>query len=131
MIKNEWKAKLETLPADTFALHICSSQGAINTNLALKESPEEIRKRIRVVAFAPADYISENICHSVRHYEAHLWRDPIPWINWRSRQQNLHNVTVLPSHPNAPRHDHSILSPTFEQAIRREIELYYKMIGKE
>ncbi len=130
MIKNEWKEKLEALSPNQFALHLCHSQGTILTNLALQDSPDEIRKRIRVVAFAPADYISRDICHSVQRYEASFSRDPIPWINWRGRQQNRDTIKVLPSHPNAPWHDHSILSPTFEKALKYEIERYRETIGK-
>lgn len=130
MIKNEWKEKLESLPSDAFALHFCTSHGVIVSKLALEDSPDEIRKRIRVVAFAPADYIPDSICHSVQHYEAPLWRDPIPWINLRGRWQNRHTIKVLPSHPKAPWHDHSITSPTFEEAIQHEINEYRKKIGK-
>ena len=131
LFKDEWAQKLAELPPDKYALHICHSHSAIYTNLALQDSPDEIRKRIRVVAFAPADYISDSICHSVWHYEAPLRRDPIPWVNWRGRQQNRHNVTVLPSHPNAAWHDHSILSPTFEQALKEEIDNYLRIIGNK
>ena len=130
LFKDEWAQKLAALPTDKFALHICHSHGAIYTNLALQDSPDAIRKRIRVIAFAPADYISRDICHSVRHYEAPLWRDPIPWINWRGRWQNRDSITVLPSHPNAPWHDHAISSPTFEQALKEEIDNYLQLIGK-
>lgn len=131
LFKDEWAQKLANLPPDQFALHICHSHSAIYTNLALQDSSDEIRKRVRVIAFAPADYISRDICHSVQHYEAPLWRDLIPQINWRGRRQNRDSTTVLPSHPNASWHDHSILSPTFEQTLKREIDTYLKMIGEK
>jgi len=42
---------------------------------ALESYSEEKRKLIRVAAFAPAAYISKELCHSVMHYEAPAWRD--------------------------------------------------------
>lgn len=67
----------------------------------------------------------------MRHYEAPVWRDLIPWFNLRGRWQNRDTITVLPSHPDADWHDHSILSPTFDQPIRNEIDDYLRMKGKK
>lgn len=129
IIHQAWDEQFDKVP-DSLLLHFCTSGGAISTKQALIEYSDERRKNIRVVAIAPADYISGDLCHSVQHYEAHLWRDAIPWIRWKERWKNRDTIRVLPSHPTADLHDHSFQSKTFESSINYEIRYYNKLIGK-
>ncbi len=128
VIHQAWNEQFDKVP-DSLLLHFCTSGGAISTKQALIEYSEERRKNIRVVAIAPADYISRDLCHSVRHYEAHLWRDAIPWIRWKERWKNRDTIKVLPSHPTADLHDHSFQSKTFEESILFEVNYYKDLLS--
>ncbi len=48
---------------------------------SLESYPEERRARVRVVAIAPAAYLSEDLCHGVRHYRARAYRDLVPCLD--------------------------------------------------
>lgn len=115
--------------SDASYLQFCHSQGAIVTRLALEEYPDEKRKRINVVAVAPADYIPKELCQSVIHYEAAGHRDPIPRLNMKGRNRCQDTIQVLKSHPNADTFDHAFNSPTYEKKILEEIQRYLTMIG--
>jgi hypothetical protein len=97
-IHQAWDRHFAQKPND-LALHFCTSGETISTKQALQEYPDERRKKIRVIAIAPTDYILREICHSVQHYEANWWRDPIPRICWKERWKNRDTIRVLPSHP--------------------------------
>ena len=62
-----WDSFFEKSSASAKFLMICHSQGAIHVRNALLDYPPELRKRILVVAIAPAAYIyqvSRNMCKS-------------------------------------------------------------------
>ncbi|MCH9609974.1 MAG: hypothetical protein S4CHLAM81_11250 [Chlamydiales bacterium] len=84
-------------------------------------SSEEVRKRVRVVAIAPAAYIDRELCHSVQHYRVE--NDIVPKIDRAGLKRNRHNTTVLKS-LTGKWWDHSFNSPTYEKALRSEISHY-------
>jgi hypothetical protein len=118
----------DNAPSDGIFQIFATSQGALHLKNALKNYPEDRCKRIRVTGVAPAAYISEKKCHSVRNYEAKWHRDLIPQLEWFSRYKNRHTIEVVPSHPSAPFHDHSFSSPTFESYIFKEIQKYFHLM---
>jgi hypothetical protein len=63
----------EKSSANVKFLMICHSQGAIHVRNALLDYSPELRKRILVVAIAPAAYIYRETCAKVIHYRAE-WR---------------------------------------------------------
>lgn len=78
---------------------ICHSQRAIHTCNALIDYPDELRKRIHVVAIAPAAYIYEETCGSVIHDRALWWQDFIPWAaDHKGAFRESHNLIALDSH---------------------------------
>lgn len=128
---------------DAKVLHFCHSQGAIHTKNALLHLPEEIRKRIIVVAIAPATVISRSLCADSFNYASK--NDIVPSgeilsAYWRAcdigeteveemliNSVNLQNELIwLPPHEKAEGFDHAFQSPTFVQLIGKHLEEYLK-----
>ncbi|KAF3362707.1 Uncharacterized protein PHSC3_000694 [Chlamydiales bacterium STE3] len=130
LLHQEWNNFFENCPPDAMYLHICHSQGAIHTRNALLDYPDELRKRIFVVAVAPAAYIYTETCAKVFHYIAEAHRDGVPRIDLAGLQRVRHTVEVLPSHPDAPHMDHTILSPTYKNKLATHISNYLSSGGK-
>jgi hypothetical protein len=53
---------------DAVLLHVCHSQGALLTRIALLQMPPEVRKKIEIVAIAPAAIISNKWCFESYNY---------------------------------------------------------------
>ncbi|MEI8364971.1 MAG: DUF6531 domain-containing protein [Parachlamydiaceae bacterium] len=128
-LHNEWNDFLDKNP-DTYYLHFCHSRGAIDTRNALLMYSEEKRKRIIVVAIAPAAYIYEETCAKVTHYRAVSWRDPIPYIDVFGAERAKHSIVTLTSHPDAPWHDHGFTSETYQDMIQARHREYVKSKGR-
>ena len=113
-------------------LTICHSQGAINVRNALEYYPEERRKRIIVLAVAPAAYISPKMCKQAHHLISE--NDSIPSLAaMRSREhkplfdRNNPNVTMLPRHPKENLfNDHAFESKTYEKQTENFIKNFVK-----
>ncbi len=88
--------------------------------------PEDHRNRLDVRGIAPATYIPDDLCNSIRNYASA--KDPIPMIDIKGKRKYAHTLQILRSHPSASLLDHSIESPTFERIIQREVEQYIKGI---
>ncbi len=99
-------------------LMFCHSQGAIHVKHALSHYPEDLRKRIDVVAIAPCVYINPKHCGRVVHYVSKS--DFIHHFDHKARR----NVVDLTAHSNASFFlpDHSFQSPTFKACIRQNLE---------
>lgn len=111
-------------------LQFCHSGGATQCDLALKSYPPELRKRIVIIAIAPATYISRQLCHRVVHYVSK--RDLVPMVDRSGKAQFGDTVVVLDPHPDVPRlakftyQDHGINSPTYQAVIKQEIQKFIK-----
>jgi hypothetical protein len=70
-----------------------SIKGAIQTRNALRSLDPELRKRIHVIAVAPAAFIDKELCRSFVHFVSKS--DPIPWIDFIGRMRNKDTVVVL------------------------------------
>jgi hypothetical protein len=125
-----WNSFFERSSKNAKFLMICHSQGAIHVRNALLDYPPELRKRILVVAIAPAAYIYEETCAQVTHYVADAWwREPIPRIDRAGAKRSKDTIVYLKSHPKASYFDHDFCSPTYEQAIRDSIYEYINSTG--
>jgi RHS repeat-associated protein len=125
-LQNDWIEFLKNNPL-AFILHICHSEGAIVTRNALRSLPEEFRAKIHVEAFAPGGYISDKLAASVHHYRS--TRDIVPLLDFKGALECKDSTTVLKPHSDAPWFDHSFDSPTFEGALRYEIERFLSSNG--
>jgi hypothetical protein len=106
-------------------LHICHSEGAINTRNALLLMPENYRNRITVLAIAPAAYISEKLAKEITHYTSD--GDFVDKFDLIGRFSNKKNITKLKPHPDANRFfDHTILSPTYNSHIKQYLNNFTK-----
>jgi hypothetical protein len=114
---------------DGWIILYCHSQGAIQTRNALASYDPERRKRICVIAVAPAAYINEDLCGQVVHLISKS--DPIPWIDFMGRMRNKDTIWVLDRHPDAPYFDHSFKSPTYKQEIKEWTDYFREKIREK
>ena len=122
-----WDGFFSKASAKARFLMICHSQGAIHVRNALIAYPPELRKRIMVVAIAPAAYIYEQTCASVNHYIAESpMRDFVPRFDKAGKQRLKKNIVRITSHPDAPWFDHIFSSPTYVRVLKIEIKNYIK-----
>ena len=126
-------------------LQFCHSQGAIHVRNALADLPEEIRKRVIVVAIAPAAVVPDEICYRSFNYASK--RDLIPkgelvftgFIdpNECGSSERMKKVMgyqdqliMLDPHPDAGIFDHDFQSPTYKEHIKNRIDEYLMRNGE-
>ena len=78
-IKELWDDFFSSSDKDGLLLQICSNQGAIFVRNALEEYNPEFRKRICVLALAPAVHINPNLCCQITSLQTFF--DPIPKLD--------------------------------------------------
>lgn len=117
-----WNNFFERSSPNAMFLMICHSQGAINVRNALLDYPPELRKRIFVVAIAPAAYIYPETCAKAIHYRAKATRDWIPRIDIFGAIRAKGTIFDLDSHPDAPLHDHAFMSPTYKEVLQKHLK---------
>jgi hypothetical protein len=106
-------------------LIIPHSRGAVYTRNAMIDSPQALRDRVDIRAFAPGGFIDPHLCKSIMHYESE--RDIVPRIDVSGRQRC--KDTIIRLKPDAKASwflDHKFTSPTFEGSIKFEIEDYMR-----
>gem|GEM_PF-2115614 len=114
-------------PSSATAMVTAFSQGCIHTKNAMSTFDPILRKRVEVLAVAPGGYIRPEHCKRVVHLRnASFLRDFVPHFDivgaWMARD----TIMNLPSAPGTPWHDHSFLSPTYDEEIRKNISNYMK-----
>jgi hypothetical protein len=98
------------------------SRGCVYGRNGLIDSPQKLRDRAEVAAFAPGGYIDPSLCKSVTHYVS--TRDFIPWIDLAGRQRCKDTIITLKPHPRAPMLDHGFRSPTLEPEMKKKLKTY-------
>lgn len=127
----------------SLALNICHSQGAIHTFNALAQLPEEIRKRIIVLAIAPAKIIPNALCYKSYNYAsendlvplaelAHAntfgyYDEELGDVNWVL--ENHKELILLPPRPGETGMGHRFNDPIFLQIIKDRINNHTIMNG--
>lgn len=128
-------------------LHFCYSQGAIHTRNALARLPEEVRKRMIVVAIAPAAVVPNALCFKSYNYASE--KDIVPYGEllanyWQAnglgdaeREEMLMNISkihneliLLKPHDMSSMLDHDFQSPTFNQMIKTLLRDYIGTNGE-
>lgn len=122
LLIKQWKAFFERDKENCF-LEICHSQGSIHVRNALATLGADERKRIIVVAIAPAAYITKDLCYKCYHYVSK--RDIIPSFDYvgKSKCDEIH---ILEPQKDSPWWDHDFDSPTYRQIIEQHIIDYIK-----
>lgn len=119
-----WNQFFDESSSNSKFLMICHSQGAIHVRNALLDYPENLRERILVVAIAPGAYIYQQTCADVVHYRVNALRDFVPRFDSIGALREKNSILELSSHPDAPYHDHTFLSPTYHDSIFKNINGY-------
>ena len=124
LLIQRWTEFFEKAGPNEKYLQICMSRGAIDVAAALAALPEELKKRILVIAIAPA-YIIENTtcCKAINLI---IKEDPIPFIAPNSPLiGKACEVKILPRHTDcANQHDphgssyRTYITPLVDQYIR-------------
>ncbi len=125
-----WNSFFEKSPPEIYFLMVCHSQGAIHVRNALLDYPPELRKRILVVAIAPAAYIYLETCAHVYHYRAKAWRDFVPRIDTSGAKRAKGTIIDLDSHKRASIFDHEFTSLTYQEILQRHLDSYIQSQGK-
>lgn len=68
LLHEQWANFFDKSDPDEKFLQICHSAGSIDVFNALKDLPQEMQKRIIVLAAAPAYIIPKELCHKVYNY---------------------------------------------------------------
>lgn len=129
LLHRMWNSYFEKSSENAKFLMICHSQGAIHVRNALLDYPPELRKRIIVVAIAPAAYIYQKTCAKVIHYRAKPWRDFIPRIDINGGKRAKGTVIDFNSHIDAKAFDHEFMSPTYEEKLQQHLLNYIQSQG--
>ncbi len=88
--------------------------------------PRNPRKRIDIIAIAPAAFIDEHLCNSRSHYVS---RDFVPYFDFLGYIRNKESVIKIKPHPNAKIHDHNFDSPSFIPLGNENLKIcFYKKI---
>lgn len=89
------------------------SEGVIHVRNALETFDPELRKRILVIAIAPACFINKNLCGDVVHLESD--GDFVQVFDTiLGGRETAGPIVRLKAHPDAPWFDHFVDSPTFK-----------------
>lgn len=117
LLKNTLLDWARTAPKDARFYLIAHSQGCIQSRNSLETLSPEVSQRVHVLAIAPGAFLDRKYCGSVHHYIVPFYRDIVPCFDVANRFIHKNNMTVLPSAPNTPIFDHTILSPTYVKTI--------------
>ncbi len=126
LLHKMWNNFFGSSSSDSRFIMTCHSEGAILVRNALLDYPEDLRKKIIVIAIAPGGYIFPETCDKVSHYRAPFWRDFVPRLDYRGSLMARDTIFDLPSASNAPYFDHEFQSPTYTDMLRENLQYYTK-----
>ncbi len=124
LLIKQWDTFFNRNPDTTRYLQICFSQGVAVVDAALKQLPEKMRKRICIIAIAPATFIpNESGCQAIHFAKK---KDMVPMYfasNRKMISSNDGRVVIVPEdedkiHPHDP---HGI---QYQKAIKPYIDNY-------
>lgn len=121
-LHKKWDALFASMGPKGTILEIPHSWGCALVRNALESYPEDLRKRIEVVAIAPGAYIDENLCGRVVHYVS--TGDIVPYFDIMGRIRCRDTTIHLTPHEDAFFLDHFFTSPTYVNPIKYRINEY-------
>ena len=119
LINSEWVKYLDQDEKNEI-LHICHSEGNINTRNALKNLPNEYKKKISVVGIAPAAYMGHRLAKSIIHYVAD--KDFVPKLDFENKRRYSDSVSILNSQVYESKQVHNFQHPIYEYNIEKHIK---------
>jgi len=126
-------------------LQFCHSQGAIHVRNTLLYAPEELRRRIIVIAIAPAVIVSKKLCYKSFNYASKkdivqigelAFASGLDTNEFRTSKvlemvlENHEELILLNPHSSATGIDHDFQSPTFKEEIKKHITDYINHKGE-
>ena len=119
----------EGLDSDAILVQVCHSQGATHTRNALIGYDEEKRKRIHVIAVAPASYISNDLCGKVVHLVSN--RDIVPLIHLKGARRCPETTVILERQKDTSPLDHHLRETTYTQGLHEQLAEYQHHFEEE
>ena len=148
LLQNQWREFHEAnrdRPNAKF-LQICHSQGYIHVRNGLEGAPQEIRDRVIVIAIAPAAVVPKRLCFQSYNYASQrdfvyklepstltveaLTIDDVLIPTFGEPINHLDELIILSPHPDAPKFDHPIQSPTFQRVLKDLLADYKQHEGE-
>jgi RHS repeat-associated protein len=139
-LKEEWTKYLAE-NKESIVIHVTMSEGSLHADMTLPLIPEELRRRIHIIAVAPATCISKEMCASVIHF--YCKKDPVPNLMALPRARELGQMDTfkemtLPKKDDKwykpYKHHHEFQSPIYKKDVESRVKLImepYINIGKE
>lgn len=128
LLQTQWTEFFLQNGPDSVFVQFCHSGGGGQVKSALLATPEWIRKKIVVVAFAPSAIIPQELC--LKSYNYMSKRDLVTCLDVEGMIKYRNELIMLDPHPEAPSVDHGFLSPTFTPLIRRHFEDSKEQFGR-
>lgn len=149
LLKSEWQAFHEANANRPNAklLQICHSQGAIDVRNALRNSSQEIRDRVIVVAIAPGAIVPKRLCFKSFNYASEndivykleppppppvvaLTIDDVIIPTFGEAIDDRNELIILLPHSGANGIDHEFISPTYQPYLKKLLENYEQHQGE-
>lgn len=105
----------------------CHSEGAAVARNALKYLSDKYRKKVILLAIAPAAYTPEKYAFQVTHVVS--TRDIVPLFDFVGAYRCRNTTVRLSPHPDAPLFDHPVDSPTYRDTRQGNLDLYINTYG--
>lgn len=104
-------------------LQLCYSRGAIEVHNALLQAPLEMRKRITVIAIAPASFIPSELAFHIVHLI--VLGDSVVEMATKSGSENLGHIITLQQHTNTS-DSHDLHGSSYHEQLRMLVDAYIK-----
>lgn len=123
-LHESWDRYFDSAEENGLYLQICHSQGAIHVNNALKSYDPSKAKRILVLAIAPGEIVSSQLCRKAINYVSLF--DPIPFNDIKGMVNNRNDVRFLMPHSVLKFFDHEFTSPTYRKILKEAFNVFEK-----
>ncbi|MBS0654082.1 MAG: DUF687 family protein, partial [Verrucomicrobia bacterium] len=125
LLVQNWSEFFARSSPDEKFLQICTSRGAIDVHAALQQLPEHLRKRIFVIAIAPAYIIENTSC--LKAFNIVVLDDVVPHLALNSNliTSNRPEVIIVERHADG-KHPHDPMGSSYLEAIRPLVHEYIR-----
>lgn len=117
---------LESYASEKPVILIAHSEGCVASRNALMSLNQSLSKQIYYLAICPGAYTSSKYCQEVTHLCS--LSDPVTYIDYMGRIRCHDTIIELQRHEDAFFFDHTIISPTFADPIRKAVDIYFSHI---
>ncbi len=122
ILQDQWEDFVAMHEPEEKFLQICHSQGALHVKNALLAVTESIRKRIKVLAIAPAAIIPRELCCESWNYAS--MDDFVSLFDIEGMDLYADQLILLDRHADASLWDHDFCSPTYQEVIEKCVMQY-------